>query len=247
MTEGESLAKVAADEGFVVGTVWDHPDNASIREKRGKAYLVEAADVVVIPPRPLKNEVCATGRRHCFRLISVPLPNFITFQARDGLGAAGAATCILEHPDGTLEDVTLDEDGSLHTVSCPFVSVAHGPMGGDSSEPITIVCGDDVSWKRVRAGRRTHGVRPSTTIAGTVEGTESSRCSPSRLGRRALGASRAPCPLTCPDLLYRGVERGHRDGAALRPNNNYNRNSAAGGAVPSARAAESLQPTMPSG
>lgn len=66
---GETLAGLAAEHGFSRGSqVYDHPDNASLRERRSNPDILAAGDVVVLPdPVPGAAQV-RVGARHRFQI-----------------------------------------------------------------------------------------------------------------------------------------------------------------------------------
>ncbi|WP_437337831.1 peptidoglycan-binding domain-containing protein [Sorangium sp. So ce394] len=69
---GECAASIADRHGFTIDTIWRHADNAALRAKRESPYVLEPGDRVTIPDRRLREEACATGRRHVFRRRGVP-------------------------------------------------------------------------------------------------------------------------------------------------------------------------------
>jgi hypothetical protein len=70
--EGECVASIAFEHGIHPDTLWEHPDNADLKRARGDPNVLLADDTVVIPDLRIKQVVCATGRRHCFRRRGVP-------------------------------------------------------------------------------------------------------------------------------------------------------------------------------
>ena len=50
---GDWLAKIAQDHGTTVGAIWNHPDNAAHRTKRGSPDVLYPGDVLFIPMAPL--------------------------------------------------------------------------------------------------------------------------------------------------------------------------------------------------
>ncbi|SEK53466.1 Peptidoglycan-binding (PGRP) domain of peptidoglycan hydrolases-containing protein [Stigmatella aurantiaca] len=51
--QGDWLAKIARQHGFTRGQeIWDHPDNAALRQKRRNPYCLQSGDEVVIPETP---------------------------------------------------------------------------------------------------------------------------------------------------------------------------------------------------
>ncbi len=66
---GECLASLAHAYGFGDGgAIWAHPDNAELRRKRSDPASLMPGDVVAVPDKEPKSEICASGRRHVFRV-----------------------------------------------------------------------------------------------------------------------------------------------------------------------------------
>ena len=69
---GDCVSSIAYQHGFAPETVWRHDENAPLRERRASMYVLMPGDVVVIPDRTAKTEICASGQRHVFRRVGVP-------------------------------------------------------------------------------------------------------------------------------------------------------------------------------
>jgi hypothetical protein len=65
VVQGDCLEKIAHQYGFFPETIWNHPDNAKLRELRDPAVLLPG-DVVVIPDLRVKTVGVAAGQRHRF-------------------------------------------------------------------------------------------------------------------------------------------------------------------------------------
>ena len=72
ISQGESILSVAEVYGFFAGTLWDHPSNAELRERRKFMNVLAPGDVVNIPDKVEKTVAGATGARHVFRRRGVP-------------------------------------------------------------------------------------------------------------------------------------------------------------------------------
>ena len=63
VTQGEHLSQIAKRYGFRDSrTVWDHPDNAALRERRPSPNVLLPGDVIQIPAKRLGRLPCATHR-----------------------------------------------------------------------------------------------------------------------------------------------------------------------------------------
>jgi N-acetylmuramoyl-L-alanine amidase len=66
--QGDYLSQIARDHGFSdYRTIWDHPDNQALKLKRKNPNVLLPGDVLVIPDRDLKQQPCATEKRHRFK------------------------------------------------------------------------------------------------------------------------------------------------------------------------------------
>jgi hypothetical protein len=65
--EGDFVASVACAHGLLPETVWNHPENAALREQRESMYVLCAGDRVFIPDRVVVARRARTGARHVFR------------------------------------------------------------------------------------------------------------------------------------------------------------------------------------
>lgn len=70
--QGESVMGLAEDNGLFPDTIWEHADNAALREKRASMSVLLPDDVVVIPEKRPKQETIPTGKRSVFRRRGIP-------------------------------------------------------------------------------------------------------------------------------------------------------------------------------
>jgi N-acetylmuramoyl-L-alanine amidase len=64
--DGDSIASIAKDHGYLWKTIWDHPDNADLKKLRKDPNVLLAGDVVTLPDPVNKEEQRPTGKRHTF-------------------------------------------------------------------------------------------------------------------------------------------------------------------------------------
>jgi hypothetical protein len=69
---GDSFSSLALEHGFFWETLWNHPDNAALREKRAHPHVLRFGDQVAIPPIRKQQDPCETDKRHRFRRRGVP-------------------------------------------------------------------------------------------------------------------------------------------------------------------------------
>jgi N-acetylmuramoyl-L-alanine amidase len=69
VTQGECLSSIAARYGFADHRkIWEHPNNAELRELRPDPNLLFVGDVVFVPDRAPHTAHVMTGREHVFTL-----------------------------------------------------------------------------------------------------------------------------------------------------------------------------------
>src|SRR3989442_1021381 len=67
--QGEHLPKIAESYGFRdYRTIWDHPNNALLKQKRQNPMVLFPGDELFIPDKDGKKVSCATGQRHRFKV-----------------------------------------------------------------------------------------------------------------------------------------------------------------------------------
>lgn len=70
---GDCISSIAAAHGLFWETVWDHPANAALRQRRPSPNVLAPGDQVVVPDKRLQKHLLATGARHGFKLVGVPV------------------------------------------------------------------------------------------------------------------------------------------------------------------------------
>jgi hypothetical protein len=108
--QGEHLPRIAHDYGFSdYRVLWDRPQNAELKEKRENPHLLMPGDVVNIPDKESKEELCATDQHHRFRVKGERL--MLRLRLLDcGHQPLANTTCEL-HVRGTAHQLTTDENG----------------------------------------------------------------------------------------------------------------------------------------
>lgn len=137
---GETLAGLAFEQGLLPETVWNHPENAALREARKQAQSIAVGDTVFIPDRTEKAVSVSTGRHHVFRYKAARVPYRLTLQNPDGSPRAGAEYTLLV--DGEHFEGRLDATGTLTHAIRPDASLGKLSVYGRSSVP-------EVYWLRI--------------------------------------------------------------------------------------------------
>ena len=70
--QGDSMTSISEQYSFFWQTIWNHPRNAELRQRRRNPNILMAGDRVFIPDKQLREESCETGRVHTFRMKSIP-------------------------------------------------------------------------------------------------------------------------------------------------------------------------------
>lgn len=70
--EGDSIESIAFEKGFFYDTIWNHPANAELKQKRTHRNELLPGDRVTIPEKTLKELPRPTGKLHTFRKKGVP-------------------------------------------------------------------------------------------------------------------------------------------------------------------------------
>jgi len=110
VAQGESIPSIAKDRGFFWRTLWNHPENAALRQKRNDPNILYAGDVVFLPDLRVKQEPGATEARHRFARKGEPVPFRLRLLFMDEPRAN--EDYVLEI-DGRLIQGTTDADGRL--------------------------------------------------------------------------------------------------------------------------------------
>ncbi|MBZ4415809.1 LysM peptidoglycan-binding domain-containing protein [Myxococcus sp. RHSTA-1-4] len=108
---GDCLSSIAFEHGFHPDTLWNHPDNAALRQQRDNPNVLVAGDVVWIPDLRPKQVPVTTGRVHRFVRRGVPETFRLTLRE---MGKPQAGLSYTLEVDGReVARGTLGEDGVL--------------------------------------------------------------------------------------------------------------------------------------
>lgn len=136
---GDSLANIAFDNGLLIETVWDHPDNAALRARRPNMNILMPGDVVVIPDRRDKEVPAATEQRHRFRLKGIPHVFRLQLFDDDEPRANQSYKLTVRGKRGTTElSGTTDADGLLTAYIPPGAIEGRLVVDEDGDEPLAV-------------------------------------------------------------------------------------------------------------
>lgn len=70
--QGDCISSIAFENGFFADTIWNHPSNAELKEKREDPNVLMPGDIVFVPDKRQKEVSEATNQVYKFRLKNVP-------------------------------------------------------------------------------------------------------------------------------------------------------------------------------
>jgi N-acetylmuramoyl-L-alanine amidase len=70
--QGDCINSIGFQYGFFPKTLWNHPDNAELKTLRKDPNVLKQGDVVHIPDKNQKEELCGTEKLHKFKRRGVP-------------------------------------------------------------------------------------------------------------------------------------------------------------------------------
>jgi hypothetical protein len=165
---GECMASIAGQYGFFWETLWNHSDNASLKNERKNPNILMEGDRVVVPAKRSKEESAATEARHRFKRKGVPSK----FRLR--LLAFGQPRANLDYAceiDGQWISGQTDSDGLVSFSVPPGAKKGTLRLGGEGgSEEYEVVFGQlnpisDVSG----AQQRLHNLGYDCEATGTLD------------------------------------------------------------------------------
>jgi hypothetical protein len=121
--EGDCISSIAFKYGFHPNTLWEHPENAGLREKRKEATVLLEGDVVFIPDLTIKQVTKPTEAKHVFKRKAIPDMLQIRFLDEDNKPRAGRIYNIII--DGSLRRGETDNDGFVKEPIPPNAVRAH--------------------------------------------------------------------------------------------------------------------------
>ena len=108
--QGDCLESIAYRHGLFWQTIWDHPNNATLKAKRENPNLLCPGDVVFIPDKAAKFESGATEMKHRFVRKGVPSKLRLRILDDDVPRADERYTLVI---DGKLLTGVTDRDGRI--------------------------------------------------------------------------------------------------------------------------------------
>lgn len=111
---GECLTMIARQYGFLdYRTVYEHPDNEALRQKRPNPNILFPGDVVAIPERKVKTASVPTGQEHRFRVIVPKKELHLQLQDHEGKPLANEPYILEVDGEEPIEGKQTDGEGKL--------------------------------------------------------------------------------------------------------------------------------------
>jgi Putative peptidoglycan binding domain/LysM domain len=110
--QGDYVSSIAEENGFTdYRILWDHAQNAELKQKRQNPNVLFPGDRLFIPDREERQEACPTDKRHVFKTRKATLRLRLVLEDFLEQPIAGAA-CDLALPGGTRR-LTTDGAGKI--------------------------------------------------------------------------------------------------------------------------------------
>jgi N-acetylmuramoyl-L-alanine amidase len=109
--QGDCIASIAYTHGLHPDTIWEHPANKALKDKRKSGYVLEPGDELTIPAIRRRDERRAVDKRHRFKRRGVPEKLKLQFLEDDEPRAG--ATYVLEIEGKKVAAGKLDAEGRL--------------------------------------------------------------------------------------------------------------------------------------
>jgi len=130
--QGEYLSKIASENGFLDHTIiWDHPNNAKLKEDRKNPNVLFPGDKVFIPDKEQRQETGGTDQRHKFAIKREKLMLRLVLEDIYEKPIANAS-CTLVVDDQSFE-LTTDGNGKIEHEIPPYAQQAALVIKGDDT------------------------------------------------------------------------------------------------------------------
>lgn len=114
--QGDCISSIAFENGFFPDTIWNHPNNAQLKEKRQDPNVLMPGDMVFVPDKRQKEVGESTNQVHKFIYKAAPA-NLYLHLLNDGEPIANEPF-VLE-VDGKITEGTTDGEGKLRATILP--------------------------------------------------------------------------------------------------------------------------------
>jgi hypothetical protein len=115
--QGDYLAKIAKQFGLPVNVIWNHPDNADLKQKRSNPNVLFPGDSLFIPDLNPREATCNTDKKHQFQTSLSELKLRLTLEDQYERPIANAK-CVLGI-GSDFKSLTTDGNGRIEQVIQP--------------------------------------------------------------------------------------------------------------------------------
>lgn len=126
--QGESILSLAFQYGLFPNTIWNHPANTELKNKRKNMNILLPGDVVTIPDKQLKEYDKPTDKKHKFRRKGTPALFRLQVFDHEKPRANQSYTLII---DGTIYDGKTNGEGVLQHHIAPDARSGELTIGED--------------------------------------------------------------------------------------------------------------------
>ena len=118
VVQGEHLSRIAKHYGFSdYRTIWDHPQNAALKQKRGNPNVLFPGDRLHIPDRAVREESRPTDATHRFKVTGRRLVLRLVLEDMYEKPVANAPCQLFV--EGEKQDLTTDGKGKIEVTIPP--------------------------------------------------------------------------------------------------------------------------------
>lgn len=121
--QGDCVYSIAAKTGHRWQTLWEHPQNETLRKARKTPGILLPGDHVYVPERQVKSVLLASGQRH--RIVVEEATVMLRLRMGDADGRPMAKTDYRLEVAGQVLPVTTDDDGTFAVPVPSVAEVAH--------------------------------------------------------------------------------------------------------------------------
>jgi putative peptidoglycan binding protein/LysM domain-containing protein len=154
--QGDYLSKIAKQNGFPdFHTIWDHPNNAQLKQTRENPNVLFVGDQLFIPDKEQKQESGSTDKRHTFVV------------KRQTLKLRLVLEDIYEKPIANAQCALLVEDKVFHLTADGKGKVEH-EIPGDAEKGFLVITSDQTPFQNTPIPVKIGHLDPVDKISGQI-------------------------------------------------------------------------------
>jgi len=141
--QGECISSVADKYGLFWETLWNHAQNAELKQQRKDPNILQPSDEIFIPEKEVKEEDCATEQKH--RFLKKGIPTMLCLRLLDNDEPRADESYTLE-VDGELFLGTTDAEGRVKHSIAPSAKQAKLIVGENKDQyTLDLGCMDPIT------------------------------------------------------------------------------------------------------